>query len=223
MRLLTRVFLLVAGSSAAAAHVAPRQDATGPPETPTPTVSTCTNSSNATWEQVLDRFPPGSLSATTALPVPALTVDFRLQVDLNPKIALGKGVWGERNWISFKGGQWSATWGNGTVEPGGQDAQLLVENKATFVDTQYLLKTADEKPAYIMVRTQGWRTGPPDVLEKLLDPIEGDKVPASAYRFRLTIKLETGDPRYLWVNEGMWIGSGIRRGAEVIYDGYRLL
>lgn len=65
-----------------------------------------------------------------------------------------------------------------------------------------------------MVRTQGWRTGPPDVLEKLLDPIEGDKVPASAYRFRLTIKLETGDPRYLWVNEGMWIGSGIRRGSE---------
>lgn len=116
MRLLTHLLLLAAGSSAAAAHVAPRQEATGPPETPTPTVSTCTNSSNATWEQVLDRFPPGSLSATTALPVPALTVDFRLQVDLNPKIALGKGVWGERNWISFKSGQWSATWGNGTVE-----------------------------------------------------------------------------------------------------------
>ena len=26
--------------------------------------------------------------------------------------------------------------------------------------------------------------------------------------------METGDPRYLHLNTGMWIGSGIRRGTE---------
>ncbi|KAF3762679.1 hypothetical protein M406DRAFT_323653 [Cryphonectria parasitica EP155] len=74
-----------------------------------------------------------------------------------------------------------------------------------------------------MVRTEGWRTGPADVLSRLLDPVEGDKVDPSEYRFRLFVRLETGDERYRWVNSGMWIGSGIRRGAAVIYDGYRLL
>ncbi|EJT72248.1 hypothetical protein GGTG_09114 [Gaeumannomyces tritici R3-111a-1] len=205
----------------------PQQSDQGP-TVPTPIICTETNntesnSTTKTWAQVLSRFPPGSLSATTALPVPGLTVDFRLKVDLNPKIGLGEGPWGLRNWVSFKGGEWSASWGGGAVEAGGQDAQLLIETKATYVDTRYLLITEDETPAHIMVQTTGWRTGPPDVLERLLDPVEGDKVPASDYRFRLFIRLETGDPRYYWVNEGMWLGSGIRRGSEVIYDGYRVL
>lgn len=99
-------------------------------------------------------------------------------------------------------------------QPGGQDAQLLTENKSTFVDTRYLLATADAAPAHIMVRTEGWRTGPPEVLTRLLDPVEGDKVSPDEYRFRIFIRLETGDDRYRWVNEGMWIGSGVRRGLE---------
>lgn len=101
-----------------------------------------------------------------------------------------------------------------SLQPGGQDAQLLTDNKSTFVDTRYLLVTDDAEPAHIMVRTEGWRTGPPEVLTRLLDPVEGDKVSPDEYRFRIFIRLETGDERYRWVNEGMWIGSGVRRGLE---------
>lgn len=99
-------------------------------------------------------------------------------------------------------------------QPGGQDAQLLTDTKATFVDTRYLLATDDAPPAHIMVRTEGWRTGPADVLTRLLDPVEGDRVDPAEYRFRLFVRFETGDERYRWVNEGMWIGSGVRRGLE---------
>lgn len=49
---------------------------------------------------------------------------------------------------------------------------------------------------------------------RLLDPVEGDRVGPDEYRFRITVRLETGDERYRWVNEGMWVGSGIRRGLE---------
>lgn len=35
--------------------------------------------------------------------------------------------------------------------------------------------------------------------------------------------METGDARYLHLNTGMWIGSGIRRGTEVIFDAYRVI
>lgn len=69
-------------------------------------------------------------------------------------------------------------------------------------------------PAYITVKTDGWRTGPREVLEKLFDPEQADNVDPRTYLFRLYIHLETGDERYLHVNTGMWIGSGMRRGAE---------
>ncbi|KAG8157150.1 hypothetical protein KVR01_012858 [Diaporthe batatas] len=165
-------------------------------------------------DQISAGFSAGSLARTIGLPTPRLERDFRMQASLEGKVALGRSCWGERNWIGICGGEWSATWGKGTVVPGGQDAQLLTEKKSTFVDTRYLLATADAPPAHIMVRTEGWRTGPPDVLTRLLDPVEGDKVSPDEYRFRIFIRLETGDDRYRWLNEGMWIGSGVRRGLE---------
>ena len=73
------------------------------------------------------------------------------------------------------------------------------------------------------MRTEGWRVGPREVLEKLADPSQSDEVDPKAYSFRLYIHMETGDARYLHLNTGMWIGSGIRRGTEVIYDAYRVL
>lgn len=82
--------------------------------------------------------------------------------------------------------------------------------------------------------------GPRDTLEKLDDPTQADEVDPKTYSFRLYIHMETGDTRYLHLNTGMWIGSGIRRGTEgmhrheqlhcpgltsiaVIYDAYRVI
>lgn len=50
------------------------------------------------------------------LPTPNLQLDFRIRVQLEPIVKVGVGPWGQRNWISFKGGQWSAAWGKGTVK-----------------------------------------------------------------------------------------------------------
>lgn len=58
---------------------------------------------------------PGSLGQTIALPQPRLVHDFRLRAKLEGKVALGQSCWGERNWISICGGEWSATWGKGTI------------------------------------------------------------------------------------------------------------
>ena len=108
---------------------------------------------------------------------------------------------------------------NSHTQPGGQDIQIVTENLSTRIETQYLLKTHDEPPAFIVAKTHGWRTGPPEALEALADHGRVDSVHPSAYKFRLFIELETGDERY-WgkVNCGMWVGSGMRRGAEMIYE-----
>lgn len=99
-------------------------------------------------------------------------------------------------------------------QPGGQDSQTIVKDLSTKVNAQYLLQTADEPPAYIAVKTSGWRTGSRDILEKLQDPAQADTVIPTTYKFRINIELETGDERYAFVNTCMWIGSGCRRANE---------
>jgi hypothetical protein len=98
----------------------------------------------------------------------------------------------------------------------------VVKDLATRVDANYLLQTQDDPPAYITVKSLGWRTGPREVLEKLADPAQADTTPPNLYKFRITVELETGDERYAFLNTCMWVGSGCRRGAEVIYDAYRV-
>lgn len=64
------------------------------------------------------------------------------------------------------------------------------------------------------MKSDGWRVGPREILEKLEDPAVSDEVDPKSYSFRLYVHMETGDPRYLHLNTGMWIGSGVRRGTE---------
>lgn len=156
-------------------------------------------------------------SLPQTLPLPSLTLDFTLRCQLNPLIPLGNGPLGARNWISFRGGTWVATWGRGTILPGGQDAQLVIgDTLAAMLDTRYLLQTEEDdgaEVAHVMVETWGWRTGERAILERLLKG-EGKEVEPHEYRFRLFVSLETGDARYKDLNEGMWVAAGMRTGNE---------
>ncbi|KAL8950562.1 MAG: hypothetical protein Q9222_003416 [Ikaeria aurantiellina] len=155
-----------------------------------------------------------SAPQTFPIPKPNLERDFQMSVQLNPKISVGPGIWGQRNWVSFISGHWNGRWGKGTVVPGGQDSQLIAPDLSTHIDANYLLQTHDHPPAFIAVKMDGWRVGPRDILEKLEDPTQIDDVDPKSYSFRVYVHMETGDARYLHLNTGMWIGSGVRRGTE---------
>jgi hypothetical protein len=158
-----------------------------------------------------------------------------MSVALQPRVSVGPTPFGHRNWISFTGGTWSGSWGSGIVmvgpqlarpvlgltyvQPGGQDSQIIIPNGAARLETNYLLQTHDEPPAHIVIKTHGWRTGPPEILAQLADPELADKVDPNSYKFRIFIEMETGDERYRdRLNCGMWVGSGMRKGLEVIYE-----
>jgi hypothetical protein len=86
-------------------------------------------------------------------------------------------------------------------------------------ETTYILQTHDTPAAHIILKAKGWCTGPSSVLTQLSNPELAEKVDQKEYEFRLFIEMETGDGRYSdKVNCGMWVGSGIRNGMEIIFE-----
>ncbi|KAJ5166249.1 uncharacterized protein N7482_005030 [Penicillium canariense] len=171
---------------------------------------------------LLHTFPEGDVARSLQIPAPTLELDFRMSIKMNPKVTVGQSIWGGREWVSFLGGQWAGRWGKGIVLPGGQDTQIVTKDSTTNLRASYMLQTADEPPAYVIVRAEGWLTGAKDVLEKVNDPAMADGINPSSYKYRINLSMETGDERYTFLNTLMWIGSGCRRGQEVIFDAFRV-
>ncbi|EGS18975.1 uncharacterized protein CTHT_0055930 [Thermochaetoides thermophila DSM 1495] len=168
------------------------------------------------------QFDQDDVASTLALPAPTMDLDFRISIKVKPKLNIGPSPSGRQSWIPCIGGQWAGRWGKGTILSGGHDIQTSVKDTATRIDAQFLLQTNDEHPAQIVLTMKGWLTAERDVMERLQDPVAADNVVAHRYRLRVTLQLETGDERYADVNTGVWVGSGCRRGGEIVYDAYRI-
>ena len=50
----------------------------------------------------------------------------------------------------------------------------------------------------------------------------GEEVSPDAYYMRTYARLETGDPRYDWVNRTLFVGTGMREKSNVIVDLYEV-
>ncbi|KAI5815303.1 hypothetical protein BZA77DRAFT_355418 [Pyronema omphalodes] len=156
------------------------------------------------------------------LPGPDMTPDIRIIIDIESKSPVGLGPWGTRNWVKFAGGRWASSWGNGVVQQGGQDNQLILSDLSTNFHATYVMKTNDTDPAYITVTTTGWRTGKKEILEALNDPEKAKGILPSWYKFRAVVSMESGDVRYRHLNTKMWVGTGGKWGKKVVIDGYQL-
>ncbi|KAL2830292.1 hypothetical protein BDW59DRAFT_141368 [Aspergillus cavernicola] len=170
---------------------------------------------------LLHTFPEGEVARSLQIPAPSLELDFRLSLKINPKVGVGQSIWGQRDWVTFVGGQWAGRWGKGVVVPGGQDSQVMTK-ESTSLRANFLLQTTDDPPAFIVVKTSGWLTGARDVLDKLGDASMADGINPNSYKYRVNLTMETGDERYTFLNTLMWISSGCRRGQEIIFDAFRV-
>ncbi|KAI1137404.1 hypothetical protein F5Y05DRAFT_69700 [Hypoxylon sp. FL0543] len=159
------------------------------------------------------------------IPTPQLEFDFRMKVVLNPQSASVAVSDGFKKWSTFSDGSWAGRFGHGVVVSGGQESQDLVHGKtaATQVEATHKLQTEDEVPAYIECKTRGNMTGPPELMKTLQNPDLSREVDPRLCPFRVFITMKTQDERYASkLNTGMWVGSCLWKGLEVVYDAYRL-
>lgn len=145
------------------------------------------------------------------------------------------------SWINFTGGYITGSFGTGVILPGGQDSQHVLSPShpsapySAQLSTRYLIRIdsgphhlAETEPTYVQLSTRGWRTGPPEVMARLAaaarEGFEGKVPEPSEYKFRLCIEMETDSRGPLaFLNTSMWVGSGVRKGRQVIYDAWEIV
>jgi hypothetical protein len=128
-----------------------------------------------------------------------------LEVTLAPPLELGHAARGRRRVIPITGGRVSGPRLQGEVLPGGADWQTIFPDGTAELEARYTLRLADG--ALIDVINQGFRHGPPAVLDALA---RGEQVDPQRYYMRTTPRFETGDPRHAWLNRTILVGTGAR-------------
>ena len=136
-------------------------------------------------------------------------VDLRVEVGV-PQV-LGSSSRGLRRVVPITGGEAVGHGWRARVLPGGSDFQLIVSDTLSELDARYGLETDAGDRVY--VQNQAIRSAAPEVMARLLrgEPVD----PAQVY-FRCNPRFETTSTALKWINERMFVGTGIRHPAEVL-------
>lgn len=140
-----------------------------------------------------------------------------LYVELSPIVEMGDGRAGKRRIIPIVGGSVVGERVNGKILNVGADWQTIWPDGTAELIARYAFETDDG--AVIEIDNYGYRHGPPEVLAALA---RGEAVDPATYYFRTQARLETGDPRYAWVNKTLFVCSGSRQAESVKISMYEI-
>ena len=149
------------------------------------------------------------------LPAPQLEHFCDLSVQLDPVQKLGEGLAGARRIIPIIGGTVRGPKISGKILNLGADWQTIFSNGVAELDTRYSFETDDG--ALIDIRNFGYRHGSSPTMARIA---AGETVSPDDYYMRTTAHLETGDPRYSWVNQMIFLGTGGRERNKVLMSLY---
>lgn len=155
---------------------------------------------------------------TATLPPPALQHVCDLTIDVGAPLTLGAGRAGLRRVVPIVGGTVQGPSLNGKILNLGGDWLTIFGDGLARLSARYLVETDDG--ALIEIRDEGYRHGPAEVMARLST---GAEVAADDYYMRSTPRLETGDPRYAWVNRTVFVGHSARLAGKVVISLYAVL
>jgi hypothetical protein len=144
--------------------------------------------------------------------------EFDFTAELAPSVPIGPGPFGNRRIREVLGGRVTGERINGTVGTGGGDWILTGEDGYGRLDVRLTINTADG--AHLFVQYFG-------VIEYNDAALAANAGTRSSdydeHYFRTAPRIETGDPRYEWVNRTVFVGEGrIHPGPIVEYRVYRV-
>ena len=123
---------------------------------------------------------------------------------------LGDTPYGERRIIDIHGGTVEGPKLKGKVLPGGADWQIVRSDGVVHLTARYTIET--DTGGLILVNSEGYRHGPPEVMERLA---RDETVDPSLYYFRAFMRFETADPASAWLNRILALGRGARANRAV--------
>lgn len=155
---------------------------------------------------------PGEPSA------PPLLFFCELNVQIDPPLIVGETPHGIRRIIPITGGTVEGPQLKGTIISGGADWQILRKDGVTEIEAHYQFKTSDNVLIYI--KNFGLRVASPEVAERLA---KGEHVHGSEYYFRSFPKFEAPKGEYEWMNNCLFLCTGLRLPDRVVLRVWRIL
>jgi hypothetical protein len=152
------------------------------------------------------------------MPLVSETPIFTVRSGLAGIQKLGNTPYGERRIINVLGGTVEGPKLKAKVLPGGADWQIVRSDGVVHLTARYTIET--DTGGLILVNTEGYRHGPPEVMERLA---RDETVDPSLYYFRAHMRFETADPQASWLNRILAVGYGTRENRAVRIDVHEVL
>jgi hypothetical protein len=142
---------------------------------------------------------------------------FTIHAELADIRHFGQTPYGERRVIDILGGWVDGPRLKGKILPGA-DWQIVRPDGVTDLAARYGIES--DGGARILVRSDGLRHGPPEVIAALA---RGEAVDPSRYYFRTVMRFETADPALAWLNRILALGTGARDKLAIHLDVYEVV
>ncbi len=152
--------------------------------------------------------------------MPELIKEFEYFVDVGSIDDVGSGPFGQRVIGARTSGQITGDRIKGTIEGPGADWSLVGQDGFSRLDERVTFKTVDGALIYVQ------DFGLVELTSAIMDIINGTSDTPTNFGdqyFFTNPRLETGDERYSWVNQTVFIGEGrVVPGPRVEYRVYRV-
>lgn len=150
------------------------------------------------------------LSAYAQPDAPKLEFVCELRVELQDPMTVGQTPRGLRRIIPIIGGTVEGPQIKGEIVKGGSDWQFIREDGVTELEALYQFRTDDG--VLIFIKNTGIRVASPEVAKKIA---EGIPVSADEYYFRAVPKFEAPEGKYFWLNNALFICTGVKNPNDV--------
>jgi hypothetical protein len=142
---------------------------------------------------------------------------FTITAHIDPVVSAGDIGHGVRRIVPITGGEVRGEV-NGKVCPFGADFQIIRPSELIELEAKYALQTDDG--AVIYVENKGIRFGPLELLQKLK---RNEPVDPKLIYCRSSPKFETGEAKYRWLMEHLFVASIARHADRVVIDVHMVL